>query len=172
MNIELIRKLAAAPPPPSSKRWRFKDHRTATQEIARLSSQLGLPPGKKTLTLGNANEKILELEQLLAAKAPPAPASAIAPLEKFLSLPCAERELFSRCGGLLDVNTFNSLPLEMRISHHNFGGRLEAGVDAEDAPKLFAKDGRYKKTMRLKAFNSLGLKDRSALIRHGVLITK
>ena len=169
----------------------FRTYRESADKIRFLESALGLPAGKPIWNLRAAAGRISELESMVASKAS-APASApvsapvsaptqaarvtpgiVATAAEFLALSTTDREIFSANGGKLSVDAANNLPLTVRITHFESGGKI--GVAATDKTILARQRGvgpnpANSRTMSAAAFNQLGKNDQKILIRLGLKI--
>ena len=180
MNIETIRQLASTPPPKN--KWRYKDHRSASEAINRQELALGLSPGPRCLSLGLANARAAELEamvQKLAVEKLPAaietkiPDGILSTAAQFLAMPVAEQAAFAEQQKQLSVTAYNDLPsTTLKARFLDLGGKITA-TSGDEITRIKSKDPirANSKLMRLQIFNQLGQASRLALIRNGLILS-
>jgi hypothetical protein len=86
MLNDALKTLAATPPPAKKYAWRYLNAGKTTAKIVELEKALGLEHGTPIFNIKKSNERILELEAMLAAKEP-APAVAAVPVAPVAAAP-------------------------------------------------------------------------------------
>jgi hypothetical protein len=131
-------KTLSATPPPEHRLWRFKTIRTAHAEVNRLEAALGLPQsgiGQFGFNVTRANQKIVDLESMLAVKAaaPNTPRTAMAAppasdaitFAKWRTMSADDQKSFCRDGGQMQRDSFlNEMPPAAQTHFLKCGGKL------------------------------------------------